>query len=204
MSYKTIPWESGTWTVQPVTVQTDGNTMKVEAAEGSDYWEKTLYDFQHNNGHALFAPWEDDHGVEVTFRLDSFTELYDQAGLMLWYSPTQWIKAGVELNDGVPHIGAVVTDNFSDWSLSPVSEWAGATVTIRASRMNDAVIIRARTEQHPWRTIRVARFPHTSGKQAGPFLCAPTRAGFEVVFTDWRNTLPDEALHSDPPLFSDK
>ncbi|MFC3746876.1 DUF1349 domain-containing protein [Paenibacillus sp. GCM10012306] len=204
MSVNNIPWSSGTWTVAPKSANTEGHTLNVEAVEGSDYWEKTLYEFQHDNGHALLAPWEDDQGVEVTFRLDSFTELYDQAGLMLWHSPTQWIKAGIELNDGVPHIGAVVTDDYSDWSLSPVAEWAGETVTIRASRSNDAVIIRARTEHHTWRTIRVARFPYLTGKQAGPFLCAPTRAGFQVVFTAWRHTEPDEALHTDPPTFSDK
>ncbi|GGF69144.1 hypothetical protein GCM10010912_12820 [Paenibacillus albidus] len=202
MEVKNIPWATGTWTTPPVSVLEEDGALIVQGAEGSDYWEKTLYEFQHTNGHALLAPWEDDQGVEVTFRLDSFTELYDQAGLMLWVSPLQWIKAGIELNDGIPHIGAVVTDEYSDWSLSPVAEWAGATVTIRASRMGDAVIIRARTEEKPWRTIRVARFPHTSGKQAGPFLCAPTRAGFHVTFTGWRHTLADVDLHTDPPVSS--
>lgn len=197
-----IPWTRGSWSRQPLNVTTTDQSLAVVAEEGSDYWEKTLYGFQHDNGHALLAPWEDTEAVEVTFRADCLTELYDQAGLMLWHSPTQWIKTGIEINDGIPHLGAVVTDGFSDWSLSPVPEWGSSVITLRASRNADAVIIRARADDQPWRTIRVARFAHESDKQAGPFVCAPTRAGLEVTFTRWMTTAPDSELHADPPLDS--
>ncbi|WP_019910616.1 DUF1349 domain-containing protein [Paenibacillus sp. HW567] len=196
---KTVNWQDGSWTHEPVSSEVQDGMFVVEAVKGSDYWEKTMYGFQHDNGHALLASWEDSEAVEVSFSLQGFTGLYDQAGIMLWHSPTVWIKAGIELNDGVPHIGAVVTDMYSDWSLSPVPEWDGGVVTIRASRMNDAVVIRARTDNHPWRTIRVARFPYEAGKQAGPFLCAPTRAGLRVSFTRWVKTAPDTDIHTDPP-----
>lgn len=195
-----IEWQAGVWSNVPVSSEAGPDQLTVEAAEGSDYWQKTMYGFQHDNGHALLAPWETTEAVEVSFALDGFTELYDQAGIMLWHGEQQWVKAGIELNDGVPHIGAVVTDTYSDWSLSPVPEWTGEVITLRASRMKDAVILRARTENHPWRTIRVARFPYESGKQAGPFLCAPTRAGFRVTFTRWAATAPDTDVHTDPPV----
>jgi uncharacterized protein len=41
-------------------------------------------------------------------------------------SPPKWIKAGIEYYNNVPRIGTVATDNYSDWSLNPVSgegEW---------------------------------------------------------------------------------
>ncbi|RKP49887.1 DUF1349 domain-containing protein [Cohnella endophytica] len=199
MKSSNIPWSQGTWTTTPVSAREQHDCLIVVAEHGSDYWEKTLYEFEHRNGHALLAAWEDSHAIEVTFRLASLAELYDQAGVMLWHGREQWIKAGVELNDGVPHLAVVVTDGYSDWSLSPVPEWVGQEVTIRASRMKDAVIIRARTQDESWRTVRVARFPYPTGKQAGPFLCAPTRAGLEVVFTRWVHTDPDTELHADPP-----
>ena len=208
MASAQIPWNSGTWTNRPRSVREistkdgDGTAMVVEALESSDYWEKTLYGFQHDSGHGLLAGWDTSTAVEVTVELSALTELYDQAGLLLWSTPTQWIKAGVEITDGIPHLGAVVTDGYSDWSLAPVPEWAGAVVTIRASHQNDAVIIRARVEGRPWRTIRVARFAAGSvdGVKAGPFTCAPTRCGLEVTFTRWRTTAPDQDLHTDPPL----
>lgn len=196
---KTVNWQSGVWSNEPVSAKVLDGAFIVEAAEGSDYWEQTMYGFQHDNGHALLASWEDSEAVEVSFSLQGFTELYDQAGIMLWHSSTEWIKAGIELNDGVPHIGAVVTDEYSDWSLSPVPEWTGGVVTIRASRLNDAVVIRARADNHPWRTIRVARFPYETEKKAGPFVCAPTRAGLQVTFTRWAYTAPDKDIHVDPP-----
>ena len=170
------------------------------AAQGSDFWEKTLYGFERSSGHALLAAWGTDSAVEVSFDLRGFDELYDQAGLMLWSSRTRWIKVGVEINDGVPHVGAVVTDGFSDWSLAPVPEWSGSIVTIRASSSKDAVILRATAAGHAWRTLRVAHFEPGSAAQAGPFLCAPQRAGFEVRFIRWLHTEPDPELHWSPPL----
>ncbi|CAH1192848.1 hypothetical protein PAECIP111892_01107 [Paenibacillus auburnensis] len=196
---KPVNWQDGVWSNQPQSVMEHGGSLVVEAVEGSDYWQKTMYQFQHDNGHALLADWEDSSAVEVSFASGSLTALYDQAGIMLWHSPTEWIKAGIELNDGVPHVGAVVTDEYSDWSLSPVPEWTGENITIRASRLEDAVILRARTDIHPWRTIRVARFPYKTAVQAGPFLCAPTRAGLTVEFTRWVTTLPDTDVHEEPP-----
>lgn len=68
-----------------------------------------------------------------------------------------------------------------------VSDWVGEEVTIRA-----------RTKNHPWRTIRVARFPYSDGTQAGPYACAPTREGFEVLFTRWEFDKPDLDLHTNP------
>lgn len=200
MSVNFTNLERGSWTTEPVHTQHDGERLIVQAQEGSDFWEETFYGFCHRNGHALLAPWDGEQAVEVSFDLSSFTELYDQAGLMLWHGEHQWIKAGVEVNDGVVHVGAVVTDQFSDWSLSPVPEWGGRIVTIRASYHQESVVIRARTDEHPWRTIRVARFAYPTDKQAGLFLCSPKRAGFEVAFTRWIYTAPDADLHTDPPI----
>ena len=55
----------------------------------------------------------------------------------------RWIKAGVEGADGVPQVGAVVTNPVSDWSVGPVPAWVGRSVTVRASRSGDAVTIHA-------------------------------------------------------------
>jgi regulation of enolase protein 1 (concanavalin A-like superfamily) len=118
----------------------------------------------------------------------------------LWSSPSQWIKAGIEVNDGVPCLGAVVTDGYSDWSLCPVPSWRERIVTIRASRTQDAVIIRATAGGEPWRTFRVARFAPPDRAEAGPFLCSPERAGFAVRFVSWFESEPDAELHWLPPL----
>ncbi len=196
---RSVLWNQGTWTTEPNAARHIGSSLVVEALEGSDFWQRTLYGFDHDNGHALLAPFDRHHGAEVEFELASLTALYDQAGLMLRAGPDRWIKAGVEITDGVAHIGAVVTHQSSDWSLSPVPDWLGGTVTVRASQMNDAVVIRVRREEQPRRTIRVAPLFGDQPILAGPFLCAPTRPGLEVTFRSWRRTAPDADLHSAPP-----
>ncbi|NUU62048.1 DUF1349 domain-containing protein [Paenibacillus agri] len=202
MTTKRMDWDAGTWLNAPQSARREGEFLKVVPEKGKDFWKKTLYGFEFEDGAALLEEWDNNTAVEVSFQLGSFTELYDQAGILLYHGPEHWIKAGIEFNDGVPQLSAVVTDGYSDWSLAAVPEWAGEEVTLRASIMKDAVIIRARTENHGWRTIRVARFPYESGNQAGPYTCSPTRAGFEVTFTRWDFTTPDQDLHVDPPLES--
>lgn len=194
-----VAWADGAWTNEPALVRHEGSGLVVTATQGSDYWEKTLYGFERASGHALLAPFPEQSALEVSFDLRGFDALYDQAGVMLWSSRTQWIKAGVEINDGVPCVGAVVTDQYSDWSLAPVPEWKERIITIRASRTTDAVVVRATASGQPWRTIRVARFAPAQGAQAGPFVCAPERAGLEVRFTRWTRSEPDPELHWLPP-----
>jgi len=195
---KEIPWSAGRWSTNPLASREENGQLIVAAEKGSDYWQTTMYEFQRDNGHSLLALWDRKDAIEVSFDLKGFDHLYDQAGLMLWNNTLQWVKAGIEINDGIPHIGAVATETYSDWSLAPVPEWAGQIITIRASRLRDAVIIRARAGALPWRTIRVSRLHTEEGWQAGPYLCAPSSAGLEVVFTRWVRDNPDTDVHEDP------
>ncbi|GAA3404853.1 DUF1349 domain-containing protein [Paenibacillus hodogayensis] len=198
MRKERISWSSGSWSTDPLSCCEQDGKLVVEAREGSDFWQTSLYGFQRDNGHALLTGWKREDAVEVSFRLSGFDHLYDQAGLMLRYGPERWVKAGIEINDGVPHIGAVATERYSDWSLAPVPEWQRQNITVRASRLQDAVIVRARAGHGPWRTIRVCRLHAEYNWQAGPYLCAPTRAGFQVAFIGWVWTSPDIDVHTEP------
>ena len=171
----------------------DGRLL-VTAVEGSDAWRHTCYGFVHDSEHALLEEWNREHAVEVAFTA-AFEAQFDQAGLMIRVDAEHWIKAGVEFADGAPQLGAVVTDGSSDWSVGPVPDWAGREVTIRASRMADAVIIRARVEEEPWRLVRLAPLDEAATAEAGPYCCAPSRAGLTVSFSAWNLTEPDESLH---------
>jgi len=189
-----VPWSVGAWTNPPVSAVPDGTDLLVTAAEGSDAWRLTSYGFIHDDAHALLAPLTRRAAVEVTFTV-AFTGQFDQAGVMLRADEQTWIKAGVELADGVPQVGAVVTLGRSDWSVRPVPDWAGRRVTIRLSRDDDAVTIRARADDDPFELVRVAPFPTDADAGAGPYCCAPTRAGLQVRFNGWRSGPPDAALH---------
>lgn len=191
-----VPWSAGRWTTPPAAVQTAGDDLLVTPAPHSDAWRETSYGFTHDDAPALVADLAAPAAVEVTFTVDLVAQ-FDQAGLMLRADERTWVKAGVELSDGVPQLGAVVTLGRSDWSVRPVPEWSGHRVTLRASRAGDAVTIRARVDDEPFALVRVAPFPADAVAAAGPYACSPTRddPGLTVRFHAWQTGPADATLH---------
>lgn len=189
-----IPWSAGRWTHPPVAAVEREGDLYVTAAEGSDAWRLTSYGFVHESEHALVASFADRTAIEVEFTA-AFSAQFDQAGVFVRVSAERWVKAGVEFADGRPQVGAVVTDGMSDWSLAPVPDWAGRRILVRVSRDRDAVTVRAGVDGEPLRLVRVVPFAPELDAEAGPFVCAPTRAGLEVPLHVWRTTASDTALH---------
>lgn len=187
-------WAEGRWTTDPVETREDGTDLLVTCAEGSDAWRVTSYGFTHDDAHALVAPFPQDSSVEVVWTVD-YEGQFDQAGLYVVASPETWVKAGVEYSDGAPQLGAVVTNPVSDWSVAPVSEWKGKRVRVRASRAGDAITIRAGLDGEDLRLVRLLPFPEGAEAEAGPYACAPSRAGLTVRFHSWETGEADASLH---------
>lgn len=193
-AYRDLSFADAAWTTPPASVVIDGAAMRVTAVEGSDAWRHTSYGFVHDSEHALLAPLGVGEAMEVEFSAP-FAEQFDQAGLFLRAAADRWLKAGVEYADGVLNLGAVATDGMSDWSVAPVPSWAGRRLTVRVSRGADALTVRAAAGEDPLRLVRVVPFAGELTASAGPYVCAPTRAGLEVTFTAWRRTAADASLH---------
>ena len=188
-----IPWSEGSWTHAPEAVESSAH-LDVTAVEGSDAWRHTAYGFVHDSEHALLAPLTVGEAMEVSFRAP-WDGQFDQAGVFVRIDDEHWVKTGIEYADGHLGLGAVVTSGGSDWSVGHVDEWHGSEITVRVSRWTDAVIVRARADDQPWRLVRVAPFDGTATASAGPFLAAPTRAGLTVRFTRWERSAADAELH---------
>ena len=191
-----VGWAEAVWLNPPPQAAADGGGLLVTAGDRRDFWRTTSYGFVRDDGHALLTGLPGGSAVEVSFRV-AFDTLYDQAGVMVRVDPGTWIKAGIEMTDGVPHLGAVVTHGRSDWSLAPVPDWDGHVVTVRASREGDAVTIRARRDGDPWRLVRLAPLDPEAPATAGPFCCSPQRDGLQVRFTRFTTGPADRALHED-------
>lgn len=195
-----ISWVGGAWS-HPTRTRPDGNAIIASAEKGSDLWESTVYGFRHRNAHALLAPWDDTRAIEVRFDASTLQGEYDQAGAALVVSESIWLKAGVEISNGVPNVSTVVArDGWSDWAAAPTPEWAGSEVTVRISPLADGLIVRARAANTCWRTVRVLPLLPGTRAAAGPYLAAPTREGLDVKFLEWRLRSPDVALHAEPPF----
>ncbi|MCX4969995.1 DUF1349 domain-containing protein [Streptomyces sp. NBC_00654] len=193
---QTVDRSRATWLNPPQASVDRGADLLVTTRDRGDFWRTTSYGFVHDDGHALLTGLPGGSAVEVTFVAD-FDTLYDQAGVMVRVDERNWIKAGIELTDGVPHLGAVVTREVSDWSMAPVPEWAGRRVTVRASRAGDALTVRARCEDGPWRMVRLAPLDPDAVALAGPFCCSPQREGLEVRFTGFTTGPADRSLHGE-------
>jgi uncharacterized protein len=188
-------WE-GTWTTAPERVETHGSDLVVTARRGSDAWRTTAHGYVTDSAHALLRPLREGEAVDVEFEAP-LTRQFDQAGLVLRADAAHWIKAGLEFADGLLQLGVVVTRDTSDWSSAPVPEWAGRRATVSASRTGDAVLIRARVDDEPFRLIRVAWVDPSLALGAGPYVAAPTRDGLTVRFTGWRSGAADAVVHPD-------
>jgi len=189
-----VDWSEGAWTHAPAATEPRGDSLAVVAEPGSDAWRRTAYGFVHDSEHALVRPLEVGRAVEVVFTAD-FSEQFDQAGVFVRVDAERWVKAGLEFADGVLGAGAVVTDGWSDWSVGAVPEWLGRRVRVRVSRGADALTVRAGLDAEPLRLLRVAPFDAAHAASAGPFVCAPTRAGLTVVFDEWTETDAEASLH---------
>ncbi|MGN6426212.1 MAG: DUF1349 domain-containing protein [Leifsonia sp.] len=194
MTGTAVPWSDGRWTTAPADAREDGDGLLVTAAEGSDAWRTTAYGFVHDTEHALLAPLEPGTAMEVTFTGD-FSAEFDQAGMFVRVDDENWTKAGVEFADGALQLGAVVTHRFSDWSVAPVPDWAGRPITVRVSRAGDAIIVRARAGEEPFRLVRIAHLAPEAAATAGPMVCAPSRAGLTVRFASWTTGPADASIH---------
>ena len=194
----TIEWEEMSWLNEPPAADREGDELVVTTGRDTDFWRTTSYDFVHDDGHFLGSPLDGDSAIEVSFEC-VFEGAFDQAGLMLRADPEHWIKAGVELSDGVLFAGAVVTVGRSDWSVAPLPDSRpGERLTFRASRTGDAVTIRYRIgDEEGWRFLRLAYFPPELAVSAGPMCCSPKREGLSVRFGPVRVGSPDASLHEE-------
>ena len=189
-----IAWTDGTWLNPPPRAEASEAELIVTTADQSDFWNRTGYGFVHDNGHALLRDFPAHTAMEVEFSAE-WTHEFDQAGLFLYADSEHWVKAGVEFADGVLGLGAVVTDGMSDWSVGHVPEWMHTRIRVRVSRTEDAVTVRARADDEPWRLVRLAPIDPTLTWSAGPLAASPNRTGLVVTFHAWEGTDSDAAIH---------
>jgi uncharacterized protein len=180
----------------PLSIREQGGTLHVVTRDKTDFWRGTFYGFYRDDGHFLYTEAEGDFTAEVTFE-GKYRELYDQAGLMVRIDEQHWIKTGIEYTDSVTHLSAVVTNTFSDWSVTPLAWAKDRPVTLRLTRHDTAFRIQYKTETGEWQMLRLAYLPRSPAVQIGLMCCSPQREGFEVIFHAFSvGPAIDRALHS--------
>jgi regulation of enolase protein 1 (concanavalin A-like superfamily) len=162
--------------------------LRVEPDGGTDFWQRTHYGFQANNGHFLSADVPGDFvmAARVGFRP---CHQYDQAGLMARISSGCWIKTSVEFEpEGPSRLGVVVTNHgYSDWSTQDFPAGAGE-VWLRVRREDGDYLIEASQDGVKWTQLRLTHLQEDQGGAAvvcGLYACSPKGAGFVAEFSDF-------------------
>lgn len=158
--------------------------LRVEPDAATDFWRRTHYGFEADNGHFLFTEVAGDFVLTAHVRFRP-VHPYDQAGVMVRVSPTCWLKASVEYEPAGPsRLGVVVTNYaYSDWSTQGFSSGPGA-VWLRVRREGDDYLLDAAPDGKNWEQLRLAHLHEGQGQVAacGLYACSPKGAGFAAEF----------------------
>ena len=149
----------------------------------TDYWQRTHYGFQVDNGHFLYAEVQGDFTMETAVNCH-FKHHYDQAGLMVRVSDQCWIKTAVEFEPSEPNkLGAVVTNHgYSDWSTQDVSH-DFTNFKLKIMRQNSDYIIKYfSANADSWVQLRMCHLFDEALVMAGIYCCSPKASGFQVGF----------------------
>ena len=157
----------------------------IQAAPKTDFWRVTQYGYTYDSGHFYYQRQAGDFLAEVKFH-GAYNALYDQAGLMARIDEANWVKCGIEFLDGVQQVSAVVTREFSDWSLGIALPQDTGALWLRLKRQGAAIEIQYSLDGMNYRLLRLAYLPASETLAIGPMCASPTGEGFSTVFEDFR------------------
>lgn len=177
-------------------IDTTRSQLVLETDQETDFWQKTHYGFEADNGHFLYT--KTDKNFRMTTKVEALPKSkYDQAGLMIRYSKNLWVKTSLEyITNSLSKLGAVVTNRgYSDWSTQYV-ESRDSNLYLRISRIAQNCYIDFSWDGEKWMQMRIAHLdiPDDSPILAGLYACSPQGKDQSVRF----DFLSIEELSSDP------
>ena len=172
--------EPARWQVAP-----QSGRLRVEPDAETDFWQRTHYGFQVDNGHFLFADTSGPFQLATQVRFEPAHQ-YDQAGLMVRLSADCWLKTSIEHEPGPTNrLGVVVTNaGFSDWSTQDVPGDL-REIWLRLERTGADYVVESSTDGSNWSQLRVAHLHTDDGHgpvAAGLYACSPKAAGYVAEF----------------------
>ncbi len=172
------------WLNEPTAWSQDTNKITVTSDAQTDFWRVTRHNFIADNGHFYYQEITGDFSVLVKIS-GEYTDLYDQAGLMVRQDELVWMKCGIEFLNGVQQASAVVTRDFSDWSVVPL---AGnpSSVWFKVLRIGSAIEVSYSLDNHDYSMIRETYLSEKATLQVGLMIAAPKGTGFKATFEDFQ------------------
>lgn len=168
------------WYNEPPKWTADANAITMQTAPETDFWRITHSGFIGDNGH--FYAQSQSGAFQVDVKISGeYNALYDQAGLMVRVDEATWVKCGIEYIDGKQHASAVVTREFSDWSMvslpsNPASLW------LRVKRQGITIEISYALDGSNYQLLRQAYLSSAESVDVGVMAASPIGRGSPATF----------------------
>lgn len=183
---KTKPREGGdllsrmTWLNPPASEFYASGAVTARCKGKTDFWRKTFYGYINDNGHFLRLPAQGEFQFQARIA-GNYSQLYDQAGIMVRLDEKHWLKCGSEYFDGRRWASVVVTHDYSDWSTMDDLTQTGP-VYWRVQRKKDSLEAQCSIDGARYTTVRQAWFPANVPVDVGVMCAAPEGSGFDSTF----------------------
>ncbi|WLT37558.1 DUF1349 domain-containing protein [Synechocystis sp. B12] len=172
------------WLNEPPQWSESDQQITVKTAPKTDFWRITHYDFIRDNGHFYFNEIVTDFTADVKIR-GNYQDLYDQAGIMIRADERHWIKTGIEYVNGVQNLSAVVTHDYSDWSMTPLPH-APEYLQLRVERRRETIQIFYWEQSSGYIPFRMTYLPTSEALQVGVMCASPEGNGYTVTFENYQ------------------
>ena len=173
------------WLNEPSKWTAQDNRLYATSDGETDFWRRTHDDGIRDSGHFYFESVVGNFTARVKLTA-KYQSQYDQGGLMVRADETTWLKCGIEFVNGRYYASAVVTRDWSDWSVMPIEN--PASFRIRCERKDATFTVSYSLDGITYEMIRQAFLTEQSPLQVGLMLAAPKGNGFEVLFEDYSLT----------------
>ena len=174
--------EKMAWLNEPESWSKTDRGVTIKSMPETDFWRLTHDGGIRHNGHFYHEVVLGNFSFQSRFQ-GQYKDQYDQSGLMVRASDSEWIKCGIEYVDGMPQASSVVTMAQSDWAISPVA--CPPIVTFRIQRTGNLIEISYGESESKCRLIRQVTFQTTGPIQAGIMTASPKGNGFKTEFLEW-------------------
>jgi regulation of enolase protein 1 (concanavalin A-like superfamily) len=155
----------------------------MQTGPNTDFWRLTAGGYVRDSGHFYYQHQIGDFQADVCFK-GEYQAMYDQAGLMVRVNEATWLKCGIELVHGRQQVSAVVTREYSDWSMialpgEPEYIW------LRVHRRGNTIEIHYALDGHDYQLLRQTYLSQAEAMDVGLMCASPEGHGFLVRFEDF-------------------
>ena len=166
------------WYNEPPQWAAHNGTVTMHSASKTDFWR--LADVARDNGHFYYQRQVGNFQIDCKIS-GSYKSQYDQAGLMVRVDETHWIKCGIEFFEGAQQASAVVTREYSDWSITPLPS-NPESFWLRMKRQGTVIEIEYALDGTHYHLLRQAYFSPAEAMDVGLMCASPEGPGFPVTF----------------------